>query len=62
MKDAAKKGQEAICVVLAMEVRRSRKVVSKLYASQAHMNSVLMGLTNKLAVLQVTGSCRRAQK
>ena len=62
MKHAAKKAQRAICVVLAMEVRRSRKVVSKFYASQAHMNSVLMGMKKKLAVLQVTGSCRRAQQ
>ena len=30
VKDAAKKGQEAICVVLAREMIRSRKAVSKL--------------------------------
>ncbi|OWK08449.1 hypothetical protein Celaphus_00011224, partial [Cervus elaphus hippelaphus] len=45
-----------------MEMSRSRKAVSKFYTSQAHMNSVLMGMKNKLAVLQMTGSCRRAQK
>ena len=62
MKDAAKKGQKDVCVFLAMEMSRSRKAVSKFYASQAHMNSVLMGMKNKLAVLQMTGFCRRAQK
>uniref|UniRef100_A0A2K6CYS7 Charged multivesicular body protein 3 n=1 Tax=Macaca nemestrina TaxID=9545 RepID=A0A2K6CYS7_MACNE len=49
VKDAAKKGQKDICVVLAKEVIRSRKAVSKLYAFKAHMNSVLMGMKNQLA-------------
>jgi hypothetical protein len=44
-------------VVLAKEMIRSRKAVSKLYASKAHMNSVLMGMKNQLgktAVLTTT--------
>lgn len=48
VKDAAKKGQKDVCVVLAKEMIRSRKAVSKLYASRAHMNSVLMGMKNQL--------------
>ena len=48
VKDAAKKGQKDVCVVLAKEMIRSRKAVSKLYASKAHMNSVLMGMKNQL--------------
>lgn len=51
LKDAAKKGQKDICVVLAKEEIRSRKVVGKLYASKAHMNSVLTGMKNQLVVL-----------
>ena len=57
VKDAAKKGQKDVCVVLAKEMIRSRKAVSKLYASKAHMNSVLMGMKNQLgktAVLATT--------
>ncbi|KAB0353214.1 hypothetical protein FD755_024072 [Muntiacus reevesi] len=50
VKDAAKKGQKDVCVVLAKEMIRSRKAVSKLYASKAHMNSVLMGMKNQLAL------------
>nr|XP_020009526.1 charged multivesicular body protein 3-like [Castor canadensis] len=49
VKDAAKKGQKDVCVVLAKEMIRSRKAVSKLYASKAHMNSMLMGMKNQLA-------------
>ena len=57
VKDAAKKGQKDVCVVLAKEMIRSRKAMSKLYASKAHMNSVLMGMKNQLgktAVLTTT--------
>ena len=60
MKDAAKKGQKDVCVVLAKEMIRSRKAVSKLYASKAHMNSVLMGMKNQLAVLRVAGSLQKS--
>ncbi|TKC36010.1 hypothetical protein EI555_003685 [Monodon monoceros] len=69
VKDAAKKGQKDVCVVLAKEMIRSRKAVSKLYASKAHMNSVLMGMKNQLgktakerkgAVLRVAGSLQRS--
>lgn len=54
MKDAAKKGQKDVCVVLAKEMIRSRKAVSKLYASKAHMNSVLMGMKNQLGKTALT--------
>ncbi|KAG8139752.1 putative Charged multivesicular body protein [Naja naja] len=60
IKDAAKKGQKDVCIVLAKEMIRSRKAVSKLYASRAHMNSVLMGMKNQLAVLRVAGSLQKS--
>uniref|UniRef100_A0ACB8ETP2 Uncharacterized protein n=1 Tax=Sphaerodactylus townsendi TaxID=933632 RepID=A0ACB8ETP2_9SAUR len=60
IKDAARKGQKDVCVVLAKEMIRSRKAVSKLYASKAHMNSVLMGMKNQLAVLRVAGSLQKS--
>uniref|UniRef100_A0A4W6FJM3 Charged multivesicular body protein 3 n=1 Tax=Lates calcarifer TaxID=8187 RepID=A0A4W6FJM3_LATCA len=41
IKDAAKKGQKDVCVVLAKEMIQSKRAVTKLYASKAHMNSVL---------------------
>uniref|UniRef100_A0A8D1F7E5 Charged multivesicular body protein 3 n=1 Tax=Sus scrofa TaxID=9823 RepID=A0A8D1F7E5_PIG len=56
VKDAAKKGQKDVCVVLAKEMIRSRKAVSKLYASKAHMNSVLMGMKNQLGKMLISTS------
>uniref|UniRef100_A0A2K5JCE5 Charged multivesicular body protein 3 n=1 Tax=Colobus angolensis palliatus TaxID=336983 RepID=A0A2K5JCE5_COLAP len=60
VKNAAKKGQKDVCVVLAKEMIRSRKAVSKLYTSKAHMNSVLMGMKNQLTVLRVAGSLQKS--
>ncbi|KAF4791326.1 E3 ubiquitin-protein ligase RNF103 isoform X2 [Turdus rufiventris] len=60
IKDAAKKNQRDVCVILAKELIRSRRAVSKLYASKAHMNSVLMGMKNQLAVLRVAGSLQKS--
>jgi charged multivesicular body protein 3 len=48
MKDAAKKGEKSACKILATEIVKSRKVVNKLYASKAHMNSVSMNMKNQL--------------
>ena len=48
IKDAAKKGQTDVCKILAKEVVQSRKAVSKMYASKAQMNSVMMQMQNQL--------------
>uniref|UniRef100_A0A8C5XUR6 Charged multivesicular body protein 3 n=1 Tax=Microcebus murinus TaxID=30608 RepID=A0A8C5XUR6_MICMU len=45
---------------MAKERIRSRKAVSKLYASKAHVNSVLMGMKNQLAVLRVAGPLQKS--
>ncbi|XP_063313699.1 charged multivesicular body protein 3 isoform X2 [Pelobates fuscus] len=60
IKDSAKKGNREACVILAKEVIHSKKAVSKLYASKAHMNSVLMSMKNQLAVLRVSGSLQKS--
>ncbi|XP_051890402.1 E3 ubiquitin-protein ligase RNF103 isoform X4 [Pristis pectinata] len=60
VKDAAKKGQKDVCVILAKEIVRSKKAVSKLYASKAQMNSVLMSMKNQLAVARVTGALEKS--
>lgn len=52
IKDAAKKGQKDVCVILAKEMVQSKRAVSKLYASKAHMNSAVLGMRNQL------GECR----
>lgn len=48
IKDAAKKGHRDVCVVLAKEMVQSKRAVSKLYASKAQMNSVLLSMKNQL--------------
>lgn len=48
IKDAAKKGQKDVCVVLAKEMIQSKRAVTKLYASKAQMNSVLLSMKNQL--------------
>ena len=48
IKDAAKKGQMDVAKILAKEMVQSRKAVSKLYASKAHLNSVSMQMQQQL--------------
>lgn len=60
IKESAKKGNRDVCKILAKEVVQSNRAISKLYASKAHMNSVLMSMKNQLAVLKVSGSLQRS--
>ena len=48
LRDAAKKGDNDVCRILAKELVQSRKAVSKLYASKAQMNSVMMSMQTQL--------------
>lgn len=56
IKDAAKKGQKDVCVILAKEMIQSKRAVSKLYASKAQMNSVLLSMKNQLGEYAMTAS------
>jgi len=40
LKDAAKKGDRSVCVVLAKELVRSKKAVNKIYSAKAQLKSV----------------------
>lgn len=60
IKDAAKKGQKDVCLVLAKELIQSRRAVTKLYSSKAQMNSVILGMKNQGAVLRVAGSLQKS--
>ncbi|XP_007896190.1 E3 ubiquitin-protein ligase RNF103 isoform X2 [Callorhinchus milii] len=60
VKDAAKKGQRDVCVILAKEIVRSRKAVNKLFASKAQMNSIIMSMKNQLSLLKVSGSLQKS--
>uniref|UniRef100_A0A2K6SQI6 Charged multivesicular body protein 3 n=1 Tax=Saimiri boliviensis boliviensis TaxID=39432 RepID=A0A2K6SQI6_SAIBB len=60
VKEAVKKGQKDVCTVLAREMIRSGTAVSKLYESKAHLDSVLTGMRNQLAVLRGAGSLQKS--
>lgn len=60
IKDAAKKGQRDVCVVLAKEMIQSKRAITKLYASKAQMNSVVLSMNNQLAVVRVAGSLQKS--
>lgn len=60
IKDAAKKGQKDVCVVLAKEMIQSKRAVTKLYASKAHMNSIQLSMKNQLSLLRVAGSLQKS--
>lgn len=48
MKEAAKKGDRAVCVILAKEVLRARKAITKIQTSKAHLNSIQLQMKNQL--------------
>uniref|UniRef100_A0A0N5ANA4 Charged multivesicular body protein 3 n=1 Tax=Syphacia muris TaxID=451379 RepID=A0A0N5ANA4_9BILA len=60
IKDAAKKGDRDVCVVLAKSVVQARKAVSKLHASKAQINSVIMGMQQQLATMRMAGSLQQS--
>ncbi|CAL8290727.1 charged multivesicular body protein 3 isoform X1 [Gadus morhua] len=60
IKDAGKKGQRDVCIILAKELIQSRRAISKLYASKAQMNSVLLSMKNQLAVVRVAGALQKS--
>ncbi|XP_071440892.1 charged multivesicular body protein 3 [Hetaerina americana] len=60
LKEAAKKGDKDVCIILAKEVIRARKAIGKIYTSKAHLNSVQMQMKNQLATLRVAGSLQKS--
>lgn len=48
LKDAAKKGDVDVCKIYAKELYRSKKAVSKIYASKAHINSIIMSMQQQM--------------
>lgn len=60
IKDAAKKGQKDVCVILAKEMIQSKRAVTKLYSSKAHMNSVQLSMKNQLSLVRVAGSLEKS--
>ena len=49
-----------MCVIYAKEIVRSRKAVSRVCASKAQINSVILGINHQLASLRVAGSIQKS--
>lgn len=60
MKQAAKKEDTASLRILALELVRSKKAVSRMYAAKATMNSVAMELQHQMAQLKITGAMQKS--
>ncbi|GLH09641.1 Charged multivesicular body protein 3 [Gryllus bimaculatus] len=60
LKEAAKKGDKDVCTILAKEVIRARKAITKIHTSKAHLNSIQLQMKNQLATLRVSGSLQKS--
>nr|CAG4642077.1 EOG090X0EF4 [Eurycercus lamellatus] len=60
MREAAKKGDKDVCLILAKEILHSRKAISKIYTSKAHINSISMQMKNQLATLRIAGALQKS--
>jgi charged multivesicular body protein 3 len=60
LREAAKKGDKDVCLVLAKEVMRARKAIRKIHTSKAHLNSVQMQMKNQLATVRVSGALKKS--
>jgi len=54
LKEAAKKGDKDVCKILAREIVGSQRAVSKLYASKAQINSVIMQMESQASMVRMS--------
>lgn len=60
IKEAAKKGDKDVCVILAKSMIQSRKAISKIHCSKAQINSVIMCMQEQLATMRMAGSLQKS--
>lgn len=60
LKQAAQKNDRDTCTILAKEILRARKAVTRIHTTKAHMNSVQLQMKNQLATLRVAGSLQKS--
>uniref|UniRef100_A0A1I7X1K5 Charged multivesicular body protein 3 n=1 Tax=Heterorhabditis bacteriophora TaxID=37862 RepID=A0A1I7X1K5_HETBA len=60
IKEAAKKGDRDVCIVLAKSLLQSRKAVGKINISKAQINSVIMCMQEQLATMRMAGSLQKS--
>ena len=52
IKEAAKKGDKDVCRIYAKELVRSKKAITKIYTSKAHLNSIQLHMKEQLGKSQ----------
>lgn len=60
IKEAAKKGDRDVCVVLAKSLLQSRKAVAKIHMSKAQINSVIMCMQEQLSTMRMAGTLQKS--
>lgn len=60
LKQAAKKGDREVCVILAKEIVGSKKAINRLNTSKAQLNSVGLHMTQQAANLRVAGAMEKS--
>jgi len=60
LKQAAAKGDKEVCRLLAKEVVQSRRAVTRIHTSKAHLNSVQLQMKAQLATLRVAGALQQS--
>ena len=58
IRDAAKKNDKDVCLILAKSIVQSRAAVRKMHVSKAQINSVTMGMQEQLAAMRMAGSIK----
>lgn len=58
IKQAAKKNQMDVCKISAQSLARSKKAKSRIYASKAQINSIIMQMKNQVAQMKLAGSIK----
>jgi charged multivesicular body protein 3 len=53
-----KKDQMDVCRILAKEIVRTRRAVTKMYTTKAQINSVVMHMQHEVAVIRMAGSIK----
>jgi len=62
LKQAAKKGDRDVCVILAKEIVGSRKAINRINTSKAQLNSVALHMTQQSANLRVAGAMQKSSE
>ncbi|KAI0242033.1 Charged multivesicular body protein 3 [Lamellibrachia satsuma] len=60
LKEAAKKGDREVCVVLAKGLIRSKKAITKIYSAKAQLKSVEHSISQQAALVRMSGVLQKS--